>query len=319
MIVAAISAIVAAALFAVASAFQHRSAGDVAGIATFWPRDLLRFARGTLSQRGWVIGLAAEGVGLGFHALALSQGPLTVVQPLLVLAVLFALPLRSWLDHRRPGRRSLVWAGILVAGLVVFLVAAIPPSSTGKPSDPLPAVITATGLAVTMIVATAVGLRGRRVPRALVLGIAAGLGFAATAALIKETTVRLAEGPVVALTSWPLWILVAVGVTSLLLNQLAFEAGPIEASLPTITTVNPVASLVIGVAVFDEALRTSTVAVALSVLGLAAVVLATLVLTRADPDESRRRGEVPGGAVRQPPGGLNPPAVPGSARRGPAA
>jgi drug/metabolite transporter (DMT)-like permease len=63
-------------------------------------------------------------VGLGLHAFALHVGALAVVQPLLVLGVLFALPLQRRLNRERIRRVELLWALALVAGLGGFLIVA---------------------------------------------------------------------------------------------------------------------------------------------------------------------------------------------------
>jgi len=61
-------------------------------------------------------------------------------------------------------------------------------------------------------------------------------------------------------TSWPFYALIGVGALGLLVNQLAYQAGPLSSSLPAIMTVGPVVSLVIGVVVFDEQFRTGPAA-----------------------------------------------------------
>jgi drug/metabolite transporter (DMT)-like permease len=76
--------------------------------------------------------------------------------------------------------------------------------------------------------------------------------YAATAALLKGLTDRAVEGPLVALTSWQLYTVVVVGAIGLFLSQLAFQAGPLTASLPAIATVDPLLSIVVGVLVYDE-------------------------------------------------------------------
>jgi hypothetical protein len=49
-----------------------------------------------------------------------------------------------------------------------------------------------------------------------------------------------------------LYAVILVGIAGVLLNQLAFQAGPITASLPAIATIDPLLSIVIGVVVYDE-------------------------------------------------------------------
>ncbi|MDQ2725502.1 MAG: DMT family transporter, partial [Actinomycetota bacterium] len=128
MVVAVISALAAAACFAAGSALQHHSAGAIPAFTGFGLRDLSRFVWNTLRHPSWLAGSGADVVGLGFHALALNQGPLTLVQPVLVTGVIFALPMRAAIDRRPPGRNEMIIAGALVAGLILFLVSATPGS-----------------------------------------------------------------------------------------------------------------------------------------------------------------------------------------------
>lgn len=78
-----------------------------------------------------------------------------------------------------------------------------------------------------------------------------------TASLIKAATGLLVEGIVPLLTSWQLYALIAAGAAGLLLNQLAYQSGPLSASLPAITVVDPLVAVLLGVTVFDERLRHS--------------------------------------------------------------
>src|ERR1700709_915626 len=95
------AAVAAAAAFAVSATLVHRSAGEVPDAQGFQPRQLLRFLRATLTHPYWLGGTALSTVGLGLHAFALNGGGLAVVQLLMVLGVLFALPLQRRLG---PGR-----------------------------------------------------------------------------------------------------------------------------------------------------------------------------------------------------------------------
>ena len=89
--------------------------------------------------------------------------------------------------------------------------------------------------------------------------------------------------------AWPLYGLVAVGAIGLVLNQLAYQAGPLSFSLPAITSVDTVVSLVIGVAVFDEHFRNGPADLLVEALGLALVVAAATGLTRSGPRSPRTR------------------------------
>ena len=79
-----------------------------------------------LSRRLWWAGTGAAVAGYVFQALALAHGSLLVVQPLLVSALLFALPLSARQAHRRVTRGEWMWAGLLTIGLAGFVVLARP-------------------------------------------------------------------------------------------------------------------------------------------------------------------------------------------------
>jgi drug/metabolite transporter (DMT)-like permease len=286
VIVAALSA---AALFAVATALQHRSAGLVTAAGRTQAAGPAQTATRTLRHPLWIAGSVASLAGLGLHALALRDGPLTLVQPLLVTGVIFALPLRQLLEHRRPRRAELGWAAALALGLAVFLVLSTPADGPAQAADPGPTVICVAAIGLAISGCLVAGCRATGTAAATTLGAAAGLAFAATAGLLKETTDVLSHGPVALLTAWPVYALVAVGSVGLLLSQLAYRAGPLRASLPAITTVNPIVSLVIGVAVFDEPFRAAPGYLLGEVLGLAVMAGAAVGLTRSAPDEHADR------------------------------
>jgi hypothetical protein len=288
MLVAILAAVSAAALFAVGTALQHRSAGLVsAGQVTAAGGDrsagLPGFVARTLRHPLWLAGSLSSLAGLGLHALALRDGPLTLVQPLLVTGVIFALPLRQLLEHRRPGRAELGWAAALALGLVLFLTVSTPADGVSRAADPIPAVICVTAIGLAVLGCCAVGRRGTGATAAVALGTAAGLAFAATAGLLKETINVSGRGTGALLTTWPCYALAVAGALGLLLSQLAYRAAPLRVSLPAITTVNPIVSLVIGVAVFDERFRSGAPYLLGELLGLVLIAAAAVGLTRSGP------------------------------------
>jgi len=92
-----------------------------------------------------------------------------------------------------------------------------------------------------------------RVSRAALLGVAAGFCYGLTAAFTKGTAHQFNEGGIsAAFASWELYACVAAGLVSVWLLQNACEAGPLTASQPGITLVDPIISTLWGVVVFGE-------------------------------------------------------------------
>jgi len=56
---------------------------------------------------------------------------------------------------------------------------------------------------------------------------------------------------------WETYALAICGIVSLFLAQNAFQAGPIAASQSTLVMIDPLASILIGVSLFGDQLRTS--------------------------------------------------------------
>ncbi len=226
--------------------------------------------------------VAADIGGFALHAFALREGPLTLVQPLLVSSAVFALVLRQLLEHRWPRRNELAWAAALAVGLVLFLAVSTPSSGVTQPADPLPTIVVGTLIGLGVLGFFVAGRHSTGSAAAALLGTATGLSYAAVAGLLKEDMGTFNRGMGALVTAWPFYVLIGVGALSLLVNQLAYQAGPLSSSLPAIMAVDPIVSLVIGVAVFDEHFRSGPVALLGEAVGLALVLIAAGGLTRSD-------------------------------------
>jgi drug/metabolite transporter (DMT)-like permease len=233
------------------------------------PGAVGRLIRATVLHRLWLGGIAADTVGLALQIVALHLGPLAAVQPLLILSLLFAL----LLGQRHHGRLHLAetaWVLLVIGALIGLLALAGTAGRTTSVVDRGPAI--SAGVAAVVLAAGCV-LLGRRNRgangTAALLGVAVGVIYAVTAALLKATTDIAVRHPVAILWSWQFYLVIGLGAAGLLLNQLAFQAGPLAMSLPAMSTVDPLLSIAIGVWVFDERIRHG----ALTDFGLAALLL----------------------------------------------
>ncbi|WP_374970514.1 DMT family transporter [Terrabacter sp. BE26] len=278
-------AVGSAAFFSLATALKHRSAGQVPHVQHFRAADLRDFAVETVRHPLWLLGILADVGGLALQVAALHLGGLTVVQPVLVVAVLFALILGHRIAGTRITRRELVLGGVLVVSVAGFLVASGAVTATAGRADRLPAVIAA---AASVAVVVGCVLTARRAMRrklaskraAGLLGVAVGTIYAGTAALMKTCAGVLSHGPGALLGSWPLYALIASGAIGVFLAQMAFQAGPLTSSLPATATTDPLVSVALGVAIFDEQLRGGVLPVLLSVACLVVMSSAVVLLTR---------------------------------------
>jgi hypothetical protein len=116
--------------------------------------------------------------------------------------------------------------------------------------------------------------------RARLLGAAAGILFAAQAALLKSTVGLLSHGVVALLGHWQPYVLVLVGLSGITCSQVAFRAAPLATSLPVVNTVNPLLGIVAGALIYHENVHYSGLPLLVESVCLGSLVAATLSLTR---------------------------------------
>ncbi|HEX5494007.1 MAG TPA: DMT family transporter [Mycobacteriales bacterium] len=260
-------AVIAGATFAGASVLQQRAARGAPPADALRPRLILDL----LHRRDWLAGSGAGAAGFGFQAVALYLGPITLVQPLIITELLFALPVSARLAGRRLSPREWLGASLVVGGLAGFLITAAPSQST-RPLD--------TGrwllvmAAVVPIVGAALLLAPHRpgLTRTSMLAVGTGVTFGVMATLTKAAGTLFAERGVVAVTNWQPWALAVVACTGVLLSQSAFQAGPLAVSLPLIDVLIPLSASVIAVTAFHERIGHTDVDIPVELFAGAAVI-----------------------------------------------
>ena len=264
-----VAAGVAAALFfALAALLQQRAASRESGEKSLRLSLLLSLMRRPL----WLAGVGALVCGYGLQALALALGPVAIVQPLITIELVFAVPIASLVRHGRPGLREWLAVMAVCGGVSLFLVVADPASGTPNASRVMWVLVTsAAGGAIVLALWSAIGAGPRR--RAMSLAAAAGLAFALLAVLTKTTVSLLEQGLGAALAGWQTYAVVGVGILGLLFSQSAYQAGPLTFSMPVVAVVEPTVAVVIGSTILDERVRLGGGALLLELLG--ALVAAT--------------------------------------------
>jgi hypothetical protein len=243
----------------------------------------------------WLLGIVAEVAAVTLHMVAVNVGALSVVQPLLTLGLVVALPLQAVLG-RPVTRRALLAAALTVAGLAVFL--AVQPTVDSRYPQSFTEWLPGLLLAATVAVAAlGVALARRDQARSLGFGAAAGAMFALSAALVKTWGDILHSGGLLALaTSWELWTALGCGLLGALLSLAAFQAGPLGGPLAAMMVIDPVIGVSLGAIVFGEPFSTGLLAV-IQAAGLALTLAGVWLLATGE----QRSGKPPGFPPRDPP------------------
>jgi drug/metabolite transporter (DMT)-like permease len=212
---------------------------------------------GRIMRRGiWILGFSGMVFSFLLQAVALGLGPLSAVEPIITLEVPLTLLVASWVFGSAPGR--LEWLAILaMTGGMILLIACLDP----KPGHALQVsnidyLVAGTATTATIAALALAGIRGPRVWRAALLGAAAGTCFGFTATLIKEVVGRLEHGGFVAiLSTWQTYAAMSFGIAGVLVMQWALHSGPLLASQPGFTLMDPIVSVLWGVLIYDETTR----------------------------------------------------------------
>jgi drug/metabolite transporter (DMT)-like permease len=266
--------LVSAAAYGMAAVLQHHAAIGQPPELSVRAGLLVRLVRRPL----WLLGNALDGVGYLFQFLALRRGSLALVEPLLVLSLVFALPVAAWLDHRRIHQPDIVSTTLIVAGLGLFLGVARPGLGHPRASAASWAVLTVV-IVVACVLCVLVAHRGSRRRAAFALAAGSGTAFGYVAALTERTGHLLDFGVLHALGTWEPYAMAVGGAGALLLTQSAFHAGELRWSLPTLTVFQPLVAVVIGLGLFGEHVDSSGLAPLFEVLGLALVTFGVFALT----------------------------------------
>ncbi|MBP2337752.1 glycosyltransferase involved in cell wall biosynthesis [Saccharothrix coeruleofusca] len=264
---AVLLAVLGAVFFALAARLQHDAVQAFGGALRV--SALLRRPR-------WLLGLLLLVVGSGVHAVALGMAPLSVVQPVGVLAI----GITALLDGRRR-ELPVIALTTLSVGAFVLLAAGSATATAVAPEAELRA-----GLIVLGLIA-APGLLGvlaeRPAVRALGFGAAGGVAYGYVSVLMRAVSQDVQRGAV----DWATALSAAGIAVTLLVGgwfiQHAYAGGPPHLAVACLTVVDPLVAVGIGAGLLGEATRTTGPVVAAQ-LACAALATAGVVVLARKPD-----------------------------------
>jgi hypothetical protein len=267
----------AALVFGAASVAEQRSTKRVKTRRALSPRILLDLARQPL----WVIAISGTLVGFALQVTALRFGPLALVEPILVVALIFAVLINAYL--RRVWDPQII-GGVIVcaAGIVGFLTIASPSPGTSHVGFftilPLGA-----GLAGGVMGCLAIAKKHDQL-RPLALALACGICYGVAAFLVKLVVSDLSGGVPRMLTDWPIYALAVVGPAGFILNEDAYQRGTLIAPvLAIITACDPVISIALGAVWLNEKLSSTPAGIAGEVISLIVMITGIVVIAHRAP------------------------------------
>jgi drug/metabolite transporter (DMT)-like permease len=294
VVVAVIAALAAGCTFAIGAVLQQSAARDAPADEALSLRLLWHLAH----RSRWLVGIGSDAGSFALQALALAFGPIALVQPLLVTGVLFAVPLAVRLRGMRLHAQEWIGTLAVAAGLAMFLAAASP--GEGEPQTSLTRwVLILIAVGGLMVVGVVVGQVLRGPGRASLFALSAGAAFGLLAALTKTSTWLLGQGAGTFFTAWQPYAMAVVAVAGAIVQQSAFQAAPLPASLPVMDAVEPTVAVLIGVFAFNEQLGTSVASLAGEAAGILALIAGIVLLDRSPVVLALQRSTAAGGPQPQ--------------------
>jgi drug/metabolite transporter (DMT)-like permease len=228
----------------------------------------------------WLLGTVSLLCGYAVQAAALDRGRLSIIQPLLVTTVVFALPLGYVLTRQQVGRKEIIGAAVILVGLGLFTVLADPAGGNENAPDSEWAIVIGL-IVVASATLLAVGGRGGPAARAAVYGSVAGLLFGLSASLTKPTLDYLHDSVGTMLSNWEPYALAVAGISGFVFQQVSLSTGRLAPSVATVSVINPIVGILIGTVLLDETWSRPLWHVVVAAIGVCAALVGAVIISLA--------------------------------------
>jgi hypothetical protein len=234
----------------------------------------------------WLAGLALLGASLVCQITALSLAPVSIVQPVGVLAFPWSMIIQSR-KHKVPvptaARVAAVGTVLAIGGFII--VGGINAAPESNDLDPWRVVI---GAGVVYLVAAALGFIGSRGPnqwRCLFWASGGAVFYGLEASLVKSLMEFAKQTDWVhAPAFWGTLVALVIGsATAGWMVQHGYASGPAELVVASMTITSPVVAVIWGIAVLGEGAHLDPVSATLMILLGAAAITGVIRLTTVHP------------------------------------
>jgi len=224
----------------------------------------LSFFHEMIRSRLFILGFLLQIAGFGATALALKNGPLIIVEPLLTIDLVFLLVLIHWRLKLWVKLRDWIAVGAIILGLSGLMFTSNPHGGRLN-YQTLPWIVLVSIIGPIILALAIITKRVNSVKiRALLAGIAASFAYALAAAFTKlSLNLFNRYGFEAVLTNWSIYGLIVVGIISIYLMTNVYGAGPLAISQPTMEIFDPTITVMIGILIFGDSYNTSLISLIL--------------------------------------------------------
>jgi drug/metabolite transporter (DMT)-like permease len=240
----------------------------------------LKLITDLMHRKVWLAAVGMMIISFALAAAALGTGQLASVQLVVVLELPMTIIGGALLLRAPLGAREWIAIIALTVGVIGLLALLDPQPGHAKQVAPILWITMSTAnVAAVTALFLAAKRHSRPAVRASLLGVATGLAYGLTAAFTKGMADAFNSGGIVAVfTNWEFYATAVAGIGAAFLLENAYQAGPLAASQPGITLIDPMVSTVWGIVVFGEAISHGAL-LGLVVLPAAAVATGVFLLS----------------------------------------
>ncbi|MFC7341302.1 hypothetical protein [Saccharopolyspora griseoalba] len=282
-VLAVLLAALGACGYALGARLQHGAVHDAMAGGGLGLRSQGRLVRNTR----WLVGLGALGSGALLHAVALGLAPLSVVQPIGVLA----LPLTVLLNLGARGYRArelnpsvLLGVAAATGGVSMFVLLAVG-SATSTPVSGAQQLVATELIAPAVLVIGAMAALTRAKVRCVLFAAGCAVAYGYVSLMTRALTQQLGTPELFGINPLPLLGIAVAMVTGGWLLQHAYASGPPDLVVACLTVIDPLVAVGLGIGLLGEAAEVGGWVAAGEVLCAAVACAGVFVLARYHPDK----------------------------------
>lgn len=243
-------------------------------------------SRALMRQPRWWIGGAISFTGACLHAVALAFAPLTIIQPISMTTLVYAVPLAAKFHGRKPRKAELLGSAAVSVGLAGLMLM-IPIHEAGTPtlSDSLAMWFLGAVLFI-VVVSQLVGHRVSGPVKALVFAIGAGVATGTVSTFVRLVGSGM-QTELGNLVHWFTLVVPAMLIIATILLQKSYAVGYFGIAYAAAQVADPVASVLAGAGLLGEPLPSDPLLIAPALVCGALLIVGTVALGRNAPDHGK--------------------------------
>lgn len=273
--------------YAAGARLQHGAVHDTIGDEGLVVSSQLKLVR----NGRWLLGLAALGTGALLHACALGLAPLSVVQPVGVLA----LPITVLLNVRAHGipvrelNHSAIFAVVASTGGVAAFVTLAAGSAQATPVPAEDELLATQIVAVGVVTLGVIGLLSRSKVRCMAYAAGCAVAYGLVSLLMRGLAQQIGTGDIAQIDLRPAaGIVIAMFVGGWLLQH-GYASGPPDLVVACLTVIDPLVAVGLGIGLLGEADHVGAATAVGEFLCAAIACAGVFVLARHHPETQERQ------------------------------